>query len=53
MNHSEKARSEFNRYQREWRARNKDRVKAINKRYWEKRAAKREEEMWNEQPDSN
>ena len=26
-------------YQREWRSRNKDKVAAINKRYWNKKAA--------------
>lgn len=34
------AREEQNRYQREWRAKNKDRVKAMNERYWRKRVAK-------------
>ena len=32
------AREERNAYFREWRAKNKDKVKAINKRYWENRA---------------
>ena len=36
----EAARAERNRYQREWRAANKERVKAINARYWEKRVAR-------------
>ncbi len=41
---TENARKEYNRYQREWRAKNKDRVREINRRYWEKRANKRESE---------
>lgn len=36
----ELARQERNRYSREWRARNKDKVREANRRYWEKRAAK-------------
>lgn len=32
------AREERNAYFREWRSKNKDKVKAINKRYWENRA---------------
>ena len=32
------AREERNAYFREWRTKNKDKVKAINKRYWENRA---------------
>ncbi len=39
----DKARQERNNYQRQWRARNKDRVKAINARYWLKRAQRKEE----------
>ena len=39
-NETKAARDERNRYQREWRARNKERVKQINERYWMKRAAK-------------
>lgn len=34
----EAARLERNRYYREYRARNRDRVKEINARYWEKKA---------------
>ena len=37
------ARAAKNEYMRQWRAKNKDRVKAINQRYWERRATKREE----------
>ena len=33
----EMAREAHNAYQREWRAKNKDKVKASNERYWEKR----------------
>ena len=36
----ELARQERNKYFREWRAKNKDRVKATNARYWARRAAK-------------
>lgn len=32
--------AERNKYQREWRANNKDKVKEINRRYWIKRAKK-------------
>jgi len=38
----EKARQERNRYYREYRAKNKERIKAINDRYWEKKASERE-----------
>lgn len=34
-------RKEKNLYQREWRAKNKDRVRVINRRYWKKRALKK------------
>ena len=34
----ELARQERNRYHREWRAKNKERVKAINDRYWANKA---------------
>lgn len=34
-------RNEKNLYQREWRAKNKDRVRVINRRYWAKRALKK------------
>lgn len=37
----ENAREERRRYQREWRAKNKDRVRAINQRYWTNRVKKR------------
>lgn len=29
-------------YQKEWRAKNKDRVREYNRRFWEKRAAKQD-----------
>ena len=35
-----KAREEQARYQREWRAKNRDRVREINARYWRRRAEK-------------
>lgn len=34
---SEEAREKRNAYLREWRKKNKDKVKEINKRYWEKK----------------
>lgn len=34
----ERARLEKNRYLREWRAKNRDKVKAQNARYWKRRA---------------
>ena len=36
-------------YYREYRARNKDKTREINKRYWERKAAKLREEAQNEQ----
>lgn len=41
MSIEEQARKEQRAYYRQWRAKNKDRVKANNKRYWECRAAKK------------
>lgn len=41
MNIEDLVKEEKNLYQREWRAKNKDKVRVINKRYWEKRALKR------------
>lgn len=35
-----KARDCRNEYMREWRAKNKEKVRAIQKRYWERRAVK-------------
>ncbi len=35
---SDAARATRNAYHREWRAKNRDKVKAINARYWEKKA---------------
>lgn len=35
---SEEARKIQNAYMREWRKKNKDKVKEINKRYWEKKS---------------
>lgn len=40
---TENARKARNEYMREWRKNNKDKVKANNKRYWEKRAAAKQE----------
>lgn len=39
----ELAREERLKYFKEWRAKNKDKVKASNKKYWEKRALKNRE----------
>lgn len=39
----EKAKQLQREYHREWRAKNKDRVKAINERYWQKKAQKEQE----------
>lgn len=33
-------------YQRNWRAKNKDKVRAINNRYWEKKAKIEVERKW-------
>lgn len=35
---NEMAKEAYRQYQREWRRKNKDKVRAINHRYWEKRA---------------
>lgn len=40
MELTEAARLERNRYVREWRAKNKERVKEINRRYWERKIEK-------------
>ena len=37
------AREARNRYYREYRAKNRDRIKAIRQRYWERRAEKEQE----------
>lgn len=37
----EKAREEKRRYEREWRSKNRDKVAAIQARYWEKKARER------------
>ena len=37
----EKAREERNAYLREWRKRNKDKVKKYNNNYWERKANKK------------
>ena len=41
---SNEAREARNQYLREYRAKNKERIKAINKRYWEKKALAKEVE---------
>lgn len=42
---NEQARNARREYYREWRARNKDKIKASNERYWMKRARKLLEEQ--------
>lgn len=37
----EQAREEQRKYQREWRRKNKEKVRAINQRYWANRARKK------------
>lgn len=41
----ELARQERNKYAKEWRKNNPNKVKAANQRYWERKAAKRREEV--------
>lgn len=50
---TEAAKKERNEYQRQWRAKNKEKVKATNARYWEKRVRqKMEKEAGGEQEDN-
>ncbi len=49
-NSSIKARRE---YQREWRAKNKDRIRGYNKRYWERRAERQKNEIKKDYDDSS
>lgn len=49
-NLSEQAREERNAYVRQWRSKNRDKVAATNKRYWEKRAALKKEAENNGKP---
>lgn len=39
----EAARQQINKYHREWRKKNKDKVRAINERYWAKKAAQEQQ----------
>ena len=49
----ELARQERLEYFKQWRANNKDKVRATNKRYWEKRALnKAKQQVQNEQEDN-
>ena len=49
-----KIREERNSYQRQWRAKNKDKVRAINARYWAKRARQKiEKEAQDEQKETD
>ena len=47
----ENARAAYNAYLREWRSKNKDKVKAINARYWIKKAREIKETAKHEQTD--
>lgn len=38
MSMSEEARQKKNQYKREWNAKNKERVREYNRKYWEKKA---------------
>ncbi len=40
---TERAKEERREYSRQWRAKNKDKVRENNRRYWERRAAKKAE----------
>ena len=40
----DKIKKAYNDYQRQWRAKNKDKVKEINKRFWRKKAEEQEQE---------
>lgn len=44
----EERRAAIRKYHKEWRAKNKDKVRESNRRYWEKRAAKFKEEQTND-----
>lgn len=44
MTLEEKAKEERREYYRQWRAKNPDKVRENNRRYWEKRAAKKAED---------
>lgn len=44
MSLEELARKERLEYYREWRAKNKDKVREHNRRYWERRAARKQQE---------
>ena len=45
---TDKAREARNQYAREWRAKNRDRVREINRRYWEKKACEASREATEE-----
>lgn len=44
MNIEELAKKERREYYRQWREKNRERIRETNRRYWEKRAAKRQEQ---------
>lgn len=43
MDLEQKIKDEKNEYQREWRSRNKDKIKKYNQRYWERRVIKQQQ----------
>lgn len=48
----ENARKERNKYMRQWRSKNKDKVKVIQNRYWEKKVeTEKEQSICNEEDD--
>ncbi len=49
MELSEKARKLRNEYQRKWKARNPDKIREYDRRYWEKKAANEQNERPDEQ----
>ena len=53
QNIEEIARKERNAYFRNWRSKNKDKVRAINKRYWEKKAKKVQEKNCKKEMEEN
>lgn len=50
---TEEARAAKRLYEKEWRKRNPDKVRARNARYWERKAAQKAEDIENEQTEGN
>lgn len=50
---AEKANEARRAYQKKWRAKNKDRVREYNRRFWEKQAAKQNETAAEQRTDTN